>query len=1248
MRILAIRGCNLNSLADAFEIDFTSEPLRSAGLFAITGDTGAGKSTILDALCLALYGECPRLKSGEGKEAVVDPGGEIQANDARSCLRKGAASGYAEVDYTGNDGVAYQAKWAVRRARNKADGKLQQAERTLTNIATGTVEASSETLVRERVPLTTGLTYDEFRRTVLLAQGEFDALLRASPSMRAELLEKITGTEIYRDISRRAFERCQLEETVVKTLQDRRGEHKVMSAEERAATHEECATLHAQDMEAAAQIGVLELLIGRHESIRKATDDLANAQQRLTDTTTAVDAAGEDRRRLDLLDRAEPLRAPLSDALKCFNTLKSAEVELKVAQDRRASAEAAHCDAMEKAQAATSALSAIDRQVEALTPEWDRALTLDAAVAAAQAEVIKGEALALEAQALREIAATELDAAMRAFEQATEALEHARACATELAPLKPLGERWPEIEGKLEKQRDFRDELKACQADMTARASEIALLETRLQEVAKLDDSDRLQRHSCDAQLIELRAVHVAMNEAALETRVAGLGKLAEDMRALARASSDFRQAEQELAGANALEHGARQALAAAADVADQARQAGAIARSVLNSLSDPLDQARLAMSDDAERLRLRLRPGEPCAVCGSREHPMHADAALAALAASLQAKVEEARASIGSADKSLLDAQGEIAAQNERVKEALKAQARAREKLACAATDYANLLDAAQAAWTAEGLAGGLPDNAALFEDHRVARVESAREDCASRLKEARDLRTQIESVVQTRDKLAAAMETRAVECAADKGRLITAHTALVLAEQAATTLKDRILSSNRELEVWIIPAGIDSADLDRDLGSCLATLRKASKSWREAVTALETALAEINVCEPTKTGAQGKLVNAEAVAAKARQAVADRKLALEDQKTARAAVLGGEATEVHKGRILAGRAAANTLQSEATRKASAVAAAFATAAESCSSAERRQRDAIVALDAAETALTRLIEAADISRDQAELLLAISADDVRTLRERLHQIDRDVIIAESALAERSKDFGLALAAGVPENPRDELVAQCNLLRDEQRDRQGRIGALRNILREDDGRQAQVADIDREIAAASTLATMWKQISEAIGSRDGAKFTRFAQSITLDLLLELANQRLADLNPRYALVKAGELGFQIVDNEFGEELRSTRSLSGGERFLVSLAMALALSGLGGRQTFADTLFIDEGFGSLDSDTLDVAIDALETLQSQGRNVGVISHVEAMKERIPIQIRVLKQGGGKSSVSIVGHETMAYR
>jgi exonuclease SbcC len=115
----------------------------------------------------------------------------------------------------------------------------------------------------------------------------------------------------------------------------------------------------------------------------------------------------------------------------------------------------------------------------------------------------------------------------------------------------------------------------------------------------------------------------------------------------------------------------------------------------------------------------------------------------------------------------------------------------------------------------------------------------------------------------------------------------------------------------------------------------------------------------------------------------------------------------------------------------------------------------------------------------------------------------------------------------------------------------------------------------------------------------------------------------------------------GALGLQIVDRDLGDEPRSTRSLSGGERFLASLALALALAGLEGRDSFVDTLFIDEGFGALDAMTLDVAIDALENLQGQGRKVGVISHVESLQSRIATKICVERRGGGVSVVRLQG-------
>ncbi len=196
---------------------------------------------------------------------------------------------------------------------------------------------------------------------------------------------------------------------------------------------------------------------------------------------------------------------------------------------------------------------------------------------------------------------------------------------------------------------------------------------------------------------------------------------------------------------------------------------------------------------------------------------------------------------------------------------------------------------------------------------------------------------------------------------------------------------------------------------------------------------------------------------------------------------------------------------------------------------------------------------------------------------------------------------------------------------------------------MRERCAKDDEARSRAQTLTKEIEDARAERKIWDEISEAIGSATGDKFRRFAQGVTLEQLVALANQRLALLAPRYALERAGgeigSLGLQIVDRDLGDERRSTRSLSGGERFLASLALALALAALEGRNSFVDTLFIDEGFGALDSTTLDVAIDALEALQGQGRRVGVISHVDSLQQRIATKICVERRGGGLSVVRL---------
>jgi exonuclease SbcC len=196
---------------------------------------------------------------------------------------------------------------------------------------------------------------------------------------------------------------------------------------------------------------------------------------------------------------------------------------------------------------------------------------------------------------------------------------------------------------------------------------------------------------------------------------------------------------------------------------------------------------------------------------------------------------------------------------------------------------------------------------------------------------------------------------------------------------------------------------------------------------------------------------------------------------------------------------------------------------------------------------------------------------------------------------------------------------------------------QGVIGLIRGATWERIS-QSLVKD-----ALSQRLETFKQARIEMIGSQDGSKFRTFAQSLTLDALLGYANRHLEDLARRYLLqrVPGSDLELQVIDQEMGDEVRSVHSLSGGESFLISLALALGLASLSSNRTQVESLFIDEGFGSLDPATLDIAIASLDELQSLGRKVGVISHVPAMVERIGVQVRVGVHGGGKSSVTTVG-------
>ncbi|MCC3247135.1 AAA family ATPase [Methylocystis sp. WRRC1] len=1243
MRILAIRGENLASLGERFSIELEQEPLRSAGLFAITGETGAGKSTILDALCLALYDDFPRAGSHNPKERVLDASGDaILAKDPGNILRRGAGRGHAEVDFVARDGLRYRARCDLRRARNKASGALQNRGRSLWRIdedgaVVATLESGVEPVNRRIVELT-DLTFDQFRRTALLAQGDFDAFLRADAKERAELLEKITGAEIYGRLSKRAFDFAREAQQQLATLEQRRADIGVMPEEERAATAEEAERVTEQRAALAAERETTNAALRRHDALAQALAKLAQAESDCAAAAAAYEAVGPQRATLADLARVEPLRAPRDDVERAAKAFAEKREEAARALAQAHQAQQALDDAQARERAAGEALALIEAEIERLSPIWAQASELDLRIAALAQEEEKARRLAQEVAAR---AKEKQDEAAKILAQKAETereREKADAEFARFASAQALSERWSEIDEWLGKRAEIAIAKTVAGERLRAALSELKRSEEMRAAFDAADEADCAARDALFAQLAERGAALGALGEADAQQRAEALTRAHDLLQALSGCAREHDRARAQAAASGvevARFSQETEALAQQLENLRQTRDANAKQSDEAARLGELADAA---VDQHALRLRAALEDDAPCPVCGGLEHPFaQAQDAAQKLVAELRARRDAARRALTQTDAEIAAASAREAKARALHGDAARRHAEAEAAAVRAEQDYGALLARQPHDAAPSSIEGALSQLVALIE-----KTSAEREEIAQKLTAARRLRGELDRLRAQYDEKRNAIEARRVDRDAAVALARNAGEERARFESAISGHGDRIESLDRSLAPFLKLCDLASVDLDRDFAGARGRLEKAGAHYRAAKDALEVLAAKSSTLALRAATLEAEARGAAASEAEARIAHEERRHDLAAMRAERAQLLGGEETAAHRARYEdrnRSAAAARETAREALTEAGKAKAA-------CDERNARCGDDVAAAEAAlskaRTAFARALEQTGFDAPAAASLLALAPEQTAAMRGEVEAALQALANSQAAVAARRKDVEEAQAAGPPETPREELAAHEAALAQQLDALATRLGVLQEKLTQDDKARAQAQALWNEIEAARTTRRLWDEINEAIGSATGDKFRRFAQSVTLEQLVALANQRLALLAPRYALERSGDvgaLGLQIVDRDLGDERRSTRSLSGGERFLASLALALALAGLEGRDSFVDTLFIDEGFGALDSATLDVAVDALENLQGQGRKVGVISHVESMHQRIATKICVERRGGGVSVVRL---------
>ncbi len=1212
MKILAIRLKNLASLAGPFEIDFTAEPLASAGLFAITGPTGAGKSTLLDALCLALFGAVPRLNNTGRDAKVPDADGEIATGDPRTLLRRGTGEGYAEVDFVGVDGRRYRARWEANRAREKAGGKLQASRQSLRDIDQDQLLASQKGEYKTQLEAALGLNFEQFTRAVLLAQSEFSAFLKADDNDRSELLEKLTDTALYTRLGRRAFDKTKEAREAHKLLQDQATGVTPLPPEARAELDERFNAAQQQLKLQQAQLKQLEQQHGWLKDLRVLQDAQQAATEQLHSARQQSDSLAGERVKLTRLEQLGPQRHQFARKTELDALLTPLVAQIAAHTQQHTELTERQTQLEQALEAAKVTLSQAQQRQGENAPLLRQAFEEQSTLA----RLSKDVAAAAEARDSAQTGCTEGQKAIQVLqEQQTQVGERLQRIAAELeqsAHLAPLSDAWNAYRDRLQQLMLIGNRLNKGQAELTS-----------------LEDN---AARSADTLTTQKQQLEVLFKEAGAEPdavaeQIGLLGTLLQDNRKQLRAFEDLLRlwATQQDLDKRSSELQQRQL--SAQQERERLTQDGVkskaeltVAEQTLNVTRELLERQRLARSASVEELRAQLQDDQPCPVCGSNEHPYHQpEALLQSLGRHDESEQANAQQVVDQLKEKLSELRADVGAVIAQQKELLQQQ----EQLTTQQQALAPSLDAHPLAAQLFNQDADKRD-AWLIRQHEqlnqsIAQDEQRQSALLTLQQDAARLTQQLRQAETAHQQAAQQLSNQQRELSSDHQRLDEELTAF------ATLLPADTLEALRQE-----PAAT-FMQLDRQIAERLAQVDQQKEELSEQQQRQQT-------LEKEQDRQQTRVVQAQ-TAQQQFTALADQQQICQQKLTQ---LLGEHSSAEHWQQQLEQRveqarnAEANTAQELQSVRTQLVQIAAELKA---------QQERLQALESEEQDLASKI--ADWRARHPELddggledLLRVDDTQLGELRQRLQQNEKAIEQATVLLQERERLLLDHQAQSNGNLDAEQLATALADLQNQFTVSEQQCAELRAEQVEDQRRQNANQALAQQIADAYAEYQRWARLSALIGSATGDTFRKIAQAYNLDLLVHHANVQLRQLVKRYRLKRGGSmLGLLVMDTEMGDELRSVHSLSGGETFLVSLALALGLASMASSTLKIESLFIDEGFGSLDPESLQLAMDALDGLQAQGRKVAVISHVQEMHERIPVQIQVQRQGNGLSTLEV---------
>lgn len=1125
MRFQKLTIHNIASIEDAV-IDFEAKPLADSEVFLITGKTGAGKSTILDAICLALFANTPRLSNTEMQGDTKDGDKSVTIKDPRQLMRRNTGEAFVSLTFTGSNGVHYESTWSVARANKKANKALQNKKWQLKNLDTD-LTLAKDAEIKSEIHAAIGLDFSQFCRTTMLAQGEFTRFLNSKDDEKAEILEKITGVDVYSKIGAKVFE-----------------------------------------------------VTGKKKQIWDDAQRLVEGTRTLTDEEIA-----EKQEMITALDNQyKDIKAGSDKDMAKRDWLKK-DIELTKGKN----------DAAESLRIANEVVESQDFKLKELTiRDWNA--TIDARLWMAEvkkaADVQKDQKKALDdlaeryseltgGQKFAENEVGKIDAEIKEIE-AFNAAEADKVSVYENAQT---------IVGYLNIMDEGREAIKRSQTTIESDNKHLANELIPVYEKTKEDAQNAKTTFENEEAEVKAKEEAVAtLNLPELrDKRDAAkdlLGKITtakEHIEALASAKSIYEERRKSLAE-RTIALGEKAAKAAAMEVPIHD------AKIKMDVRKEDLDRQSDTVNKFASTLRTKLQVGDICPVCRQEiKSALPQEEELASLVDDLKKAYEKAENEYKALVEAKVKLDAEISSETKGYNRDIKA------------------FDEDKSVTIAEQKASDLCRGCGIekMDDTTLSALASLEElttkSCAelnAKIKDGEAQETQVKILRKTLEAKRKDVENLSAKVLKAEKTLNECKGRISTAEALITSKKTEVDNATQKaLEIIVGKWQIDWKESPKEFATILTSRAKEYNNKvqkKQALTSkLETSKANVENIQDVLT------------------AILRAMPAWKDVKPNDVAKVENLLT-----------------------KANALNTSVATALSKLKIAEESQNTNKMKLNGF------LAEHSELSMERLESLSAYTSNDI--MRENESQKSaREAVVAKQTLFDNALKLIAVHQAKKPEFTEDDTLETLNE-RIEGIEKQlteigEKKGAINQELRTDNENRKRLGTMIEDANKKKAEYQKWSRMNQLIGDATGKRFRMIAQSYVLTSLIHSANSYMKTLTDRYTLkVTPGTFVITLEDAYQGFVTRAASTISGGESFLVSLSLALALSDIG--QTLSvDTLFIDEGFGTLSGEPLQNAINTLRTLHTKaGRHVGIISHVEELQERIPVQIQVNQEGNNSSS------------